>query len=64
LYTLQGWCGGVFNVIEPINVSQVVWVTGASSGIGEYYAREVYRQGATVVLSARRKDELQRIKDR
>jgi len=43
---------------------QVVWVVGASSGIGEYYAREVSRRGATVVLSARREAALHRIKER
>jgi dehydrogenase/reductase SDR family member 7 len=39
----------------------VVWVTGASSGIGEATARQFHAEGAHVVLSARRKDELDRV---
>ncbi len=38
---------------------RVVIVTGASSGIGEAAAREFGRQGAKVVLAARRVDKLQ-----
>ena len=37
---------------------KVVVITGASSGIGEVTARELARQGASVVLGARRKDRL------
>lgn len=37
---------------------KVVWVTGASSGIGAAIAREYHGQGASVILSARRKEKL------
>lgn len=41
---------------------KVVWITGASSGIGESLAYAFARQGAQLVLSARRAEELQRVK--
>jgi short-subunit dehydrogenase len=41
---------------------QVVWITGASSGIGEALARQFAAEGSKLVLSARRENELQRVK--
>jgi dehydrogenase/reductase SDR family member 7B len=40
---------------------QVVWITGASSGIGEALVHAFAREGARVVLSARRSAELERV---
>jgi short-subunit dehydrogenase len=37
---------------------QVVWITGASSGIGREMAAELARRGAMTVLTARREDAL------
>src|SRR5262245_41324264 len=41
---------------------QVVIVTGASAGIGEAVARMLAREGAIVVISARRADRLEELK--
>jgi short-subunit dehydrogenase len=43
---------------------QVVWIIGASTGIGEYLAYELASHGAKVVLSARRESELEKVKAR
>lgn len=40
----------------------VIWITGASSGIGEASAKEFSRQGYAVLISARKEKELERVK--
>jgi len=41
--------------------NKVVWITGASSGIGEATALAFAREGARLVLSSRRENELKRV---
>lgn len=43
---------------------KVIYITGASSGIGEATAYEAAEKGATVLLSARRQEKLRRIQKR
>lgn len=40
----------------------VVWLTGASSGIGEQLAYRLSEKGAKLIISARRMEELERVK--
>ena len=44
-------------VVLPVNI----FITGASSGIGEYVAYEYSKRGATIALCARRKEKLENI---
>jgi len=41
---------------------KVIWITGASSGIGEHLAYAFSNAGAKLALSARKENELQRVK--
>jgi short-subunit dehydrogenase len=43
---------------------KVVWITGASSGIGEAIAYALAKKKARLILSARRIEELERVKQR
>jgi len=40
---------------------KTIWITGASSGVGEGMAKVFHREGANLILSGRRQDELQRV---
>lgn len=40
----------------------VIWLTGASSGIGEQLAYHLSKKGAKLIISSRRKEELERVK--
>lgn len=42
--------------------NKVVWITGASSGIGEGLSYALAKEGCKLVISARRVDELVRVK--
>ena len=44
--------------------NKVVWVTGASSGIGLALAEELYNEGAKLVISARNESQLIEIKNK
>ena len=43
-------------------LGQTIWITGASSGVGEGLAKVFHREGGNLVISARRGDELERVK--
>lgn len=47
--------------MDTLLEGKVVAITGASSGIGAAIARTLAKQGATVVLGARRKDQLDKL---
>ncbi|PAU94534.1 short chain dehydrogenase [Aliifodinibius salipaludis] len=42
---------------------KIVWITGASSGIGEALAYELSNRGAKLILSSRRKEALTKVKE-
>jgi short-subunit dehydrogenase len=42
--------------------NKVVWITGASAGIGKATAKQMALKGAKIVLSARSKDKLEEVK--
>lgn len=48
--------------MKPSFKDQVVWITGASSGIGEALTYALSARGAKLILSSRREGELDRVK--
>ncbi len=42
--------------------NKLIWITGASSGIGEQLCYDLSKLGARLILSARRTDELERVR--
>jgi len=42
--------------------NKIIWLTGASSGIGEQLCYNLNKNGAQLIISARREDELNRVK--
>ncbi|KAK9511434.1 hypothetical protein O3M35_000097 [Rhynocoris fuscipes] len=62
LHLLWALCFGV-NLKKAFK-GKVIWVTGASSGIGEFLSVEFARNGAKVVLSGRSVVNLERVKQR
>ncbi|XP_016366530.1 dehydrogenase/reductase SDR family member 7 [Sinocyclocheilus rhinocerous] len=56
------WAARFGNSPELKLRGKVVWITGASSGIGEELSYQLAALGARLVLSARRENELDRVK--
>lgn len=44
--------------------NKIVWITGASSGIGECLAEEFAREGAKVIISSHEPEELERVRQK
>ena len=51
-----------YNPIFDVS-GKIAMVTGASSGIGQHFARQLARHGAKVVVAARRQDRLDALVD-
>jgi dehydrogenase/reductase SDR family member 7B len=47
---------------QKFYAGKVIWITGASSGIGEELARQLSAYDTKLILSSRRKEELERVR--
>lgn len=54
--------GPRYTGLVPDFSNRTIWITGASSGLGEALAYAFAATGATLILTARRSDELERVK--
>ena len=50
-------------IAKPNYNGKLIWITGASSGIGEYLAYEFNKNGASLILTARNVNELKRVQE-
>jgi len=48
--------------LHTVFSGKLIWITGASSGIGEQLCYDLSKLGAKLILSARREDELERVR--
>ncbi|KAL4474792.1 hypothetical protein ABPG74_001488 [Tetrahymena malaccensis] len=49
-------------LVKPNFEGKTVWITGASSGIGEQLAKDFSRLGASLIISSRKAQDLEKVK--
>lgn len=64
ILTKNTWLITVIFIFIDTLKDKVVWITGASGGIGEQIALNLSKHGAKIVLSARSKDKLYQVQNR